>query len=121
LEKEEYEEFLSACDVGLIFLDYRFTIANFPSRLLTYMDHSLPIITCTDPNTDIGRTVNDGGFGFGVLSNDTDNFLEVVRKMLSTSENERKCMGERGRRFLEMYYSVERAYETMMKILEPNC
>ena len=40
LPKEEYDELVSACDVGLIFLDYRFTIPNFPSRLLSYMEYN---------------------------------------------------------------------------------
>jgi ssRNA-specific RNase YbeY (16S rRNA maturation enzyme) len=35
LPTQEYDELLRACDVGMIFLDYRFTIPNFPSRLLS--------------------------------------------------------------------------------------
>ena len=35
LPKEEYDRLVSACQVGLIFLDYRFSIPNFPSRLLS--------------------------------------------------------------------------------------
>ena len=38
LPREEYSEFLNVADVGLIFLDYNFTIPNFPSRLLSYME-----------------------------------------------------------------------------------
>ena len=43
LPKEEYDELVPACDVGLILLDPRFTIPNFPSRLLTYMEFSMPV------------------------------------------------------------------------------
>ena len=32
---DEYELLANSCDVGLIFLDHRFTIPNFPSRLLS--------------------------------------------------------------------------------------
>ena len=42
--KEDYELMISACDVGLIFLDHRFTIPNFPSRLLAYMQAGLPVL-----------------------------------------------------------------------------
>ena len=37
MNKEEYMKVMAACDVGLIFLDHRFTIPNFPSRLLSYI------------------------------------------------------------------------------------
>ena len=33
LPKEDYDRLAKACDIGLIFLDYRFTIPNYPSRL----------------------------------------------------------------------------------------
>ena len=43
IPRDEYNLLISACDIGLIFLDYRFTIPNFPSRLLAYMQVKLPI------------------------------------------------------------------------------
>ena len=38
LPKQEYDNLVRACHVGLIFLDPRFTIPNFPSRLLSYLE-----------------------------------------------------------------------------------
>ena len=38
LAKEDYDLLLNACDVGLIFLHKDFTIPNFPSRLLSYLE-----------------------------------------------------------------------------------
>ena len=64
LPKEDYDRMVAACDVGLIFLDHRFTIPNFPSRLLSYMQAGLPVLCCTDPNTDIGTVCMEGGFGW---------------------------------------------------------
>ena len=53
LKRCDYEELLSACDVGLIFLDSRFTVPNFPSRILSYMNFSLEVLACTDNVIDI--------------------------------------------------------------------
>ena len=50
LPKADYDQLVQVCDVGLIFLDYRFTIPNFPSRLLSYLEYKMPVIACTDPN-----------------------------------------------------------------------
>ncbi|EKC47374.1 hypothetical protein OBE_15744, partial [human gut metagenome] len=44
LPKEDYDIMVAACDVGMIFLDYRFTIPNFPSRLLSYMQAKIPVL-----------------------------------------------------------------------------
>ena len=63
LPKEDYDMLVSSCDVGLIFLDHRFTIPNYPSRLLSYLEYKMPIICCTDPNTDIGRIAEENGYG----------------------------------------------------------
>lgn len=35
LPKENYDRMVAACDVGMIFLDHRFAIPNFPRRLLS--------------------------------------------------------------------------------------
>ena len=58
LPKDEYDAMIGACDVGLIFLDYRFTIPNFPSRLLAYMQAKIPVLASTDPNTDVGSVID---------------------------------------------------------------
>ena len=78
LPKSEYNELVSACDVGLIFLDHRFTIPNYPSRLLSYMQYGLPVISCTDESTDVGDDVVRGGFGWKCYSDDVAGFTAAV-------------------------------------------
>ena len=43
LERKEYDILESFCDIGMVFLDSRFTIPNFPSRILSYMECKLPL------------------------------------------------------------------------------
>ena len=82
MPKEDYEAMVSASDVGLIFLDYRFTVPNFPSRLLPYMQAKLPVIACTDTATDIKTVIEEGQFGWWCPSNDTTRFRETVEHCL---------------------------------------
>lgn len=84
LPKDDYDTMVGACDVGMIFLDHRFTIPNFPSRLLSYMQAGIPVLACTDPNTDIGKVIVDGGFGWWCESNDSSCFVSIVREVLRT-------------------------------------
>ncbi len=112
LPKEDYDSMVGACDVGLIFLDHRFTIPNFPSRLLGYMQAKLPVLAVTDPNTDIGRVIEDGGFGWWCESDDSNRFYEIVCKINTLSLPGRK---ERAYEYLLNNYKVENSYITIMR------
>jgi hypothetical protein len=112
LPKEEYEMLVRACDVGLIFLDHRFTIRNYPSRLLSYLENKMPIICATDVNTDIGRIAEENGYGYWCESVEPKDFVALVDKMLVS---DRKSMGEKGYQFLKDHYLVEHTYNAIMK------
>lgn len=112
LPKEDYDRLVQACQVGLIFLDYRFTIPNFPSRLLSYLEYCMPVISCTDPNCDTGFIAEENGFGFYAPSNDVNAFTQIVDKMLA---NDIAAMGEKGYQFLKENYLIEHTYNQIMK------
>lgn len=109
LPKADYDILVQSCDVGLIFLDYRFTIPNYPSRLLSYLEYKMPIITATDPNTDIGRIAEENGYGFGCESNQVSAFTQCVNKYVESPEL-MTSMGEKGYQFLVNNYLVEHTY-----------
>lgn len=111
LPKEDYDTMVGACDVGMIFLDHRFTIPNFPSRLLSYMQAKIPVLAVTDSNTDIGNVIVEGGFGWWCESNDVNNFDKLVSKINLDKLEEQKVLEYS---FLEETYSVEKAYNTIM-------
>lgn len=112
LPKADYDQLVRACHVGLIFLDYRFTIPNYPSRLLPYLENKMPVIACTDPNCDTGMIAADNGFGFWVPSNNVNAFTEAITKILG---REIKDMGLKGYDFLKNNYLVEHTYNQIIK------
>lgn len=111
LPKEDYDRLVAACDIGLIFLDYRFTIPNFPSRLLSYLEYKMPVIACTDPNCDTGMIANENGFGMWCPSNNVEAFIQTVNDIL---KRDVKAMGEKGYEFLKQNYLVDNTYNTIM-------
>ena len=117
LPKEDYDTMVGACDVGLIFLDHRFTIPNFPSRLLAYMQAKLPVLAVTDPNTDIGKVIVDGGFGWWCESDDADGFYACVNKAISSKTI---LIGENGYSFLRENYTVQRSYQMILQKIVEN-
>lgn len=112
LPKDDYDLLARACNVGLIFLDYRFEIPNFPSRLLTYIENKMPVVVCTDPNCDTGVIANENGFGAWAPSNNVDAFTKTVDKMLVS---DLAAMGERGYEFMKKNYLVKNTYEAIMQ------
>ncbi len=114
LPKEEYDYMIGACDAGLIFLDNRFTIPNFPSRLLSYMQAKLPVLAATDPNTDIGNVITQGNFGWWCESNDSARFYRIIKDSLF---DEMKVKGSCGYEYLAREYSTAKAYDRIIKSL----
>lgn len=112
IPKEDYDLLANACDVGLIFLDWRFTIPNYPSRLLPYLMEKKPIIAVTDRNCDTGKIAEENGYGFWCPSNSIEAFINVVNKSLISDLSE---MGEKGYQYYLENYTIKHTYETIIK------
>ncbi len=115
LSKEDYDDMIAACDVGMIFLDHRFTIPNFPSRLLGYMQAKLPVLAVTDPNTDIGKIIAEGGFGWWCDKNALVIFKDCVDEIL---RNDLSKKGEEAYKYLREHYNVRKCYGIIAESLK---
>ncbi len=113
LPKDKYDNLIRAAHVGLIFLDRRFTIPNFPSRLLSYLENSMPVLLATDPNTDMGRIAQENGFGMWSLSGDIDKFMANMDE-LSSNNDRTTAMGSIGQRYLIDNYSIEKTADIII-------
>lgn len=114
LPRDQYEQITKESDVGLIILDPRFTIPNYPSRILSYMEYSKPVIAATDRSTDLKELVEYSKCGEWVWSGDKDGFVEVIKRFSKSSSLEN--MGSNGRKYLEENFSLEQS----VKILEKH-
>lgn len=126
LPKDDYDHLVAACDVGMIFLDYRFTIPNFPSRLLSYMQAKLPVLAVTDTNTDIGNVITGidkngikvhDPFGWRCWSNDSDEFNDNVKYVCKC---EMEQYSDNVYDYLRTNYTVKLSYNIIMKGFEAN-
>ena len=113
IPKDDYELLSGSCDIGLIFLDKRFTIPNFPSKTLSYFECGLPIMAAIDENTDYGKMLDESNSGYWSLSGNIKDYTNKFNKLID-NEKLRTSMGKNGRRYLEKNYTVERS----VKILE---
>ena len=112
LPKIDYDSLVNACDIGLIFLDYHFTIPNYPSRLLSYLMAKKPILASTDPVSDVGTVAEANGYGLWCPSNNISAFTAQLNRILSC---DLKQMGARGYQFYLDNYTVQHTYDIIMR------
>ncbi|EGP4970771.1 glycosyltransferase family 4 protein [Enterococcus faecium] len=113
VSRDEYNEIEMCSDVGLVFLDRRFSIPNIPSRILGYMEKGLPVIAATDTSTDLKEMIESGGFGRWSEHGNIDDFSDNI-ELLYDPET-RDIMGKRSNQFLKNHFSVQNSYEIIMK------
>lgn len=107
LPREEYDKIMKACDVGLILLNSKFTIPNYPSRIMTYLHESLPILAATDAVTDIQTlVVDEAKCGYWCESVNPVEFVNQV-KLLTEDDKLRDKLGENGRNYLAKQFDVK--------------
>jgi glycosyltransferase involved in cell wall biosynthesis len=113
LPKNEYDNLVKSSDVGMILLSPKFTIPNFPSRLLTYLEFSLPVFSATDPNTDLTEIIENNNLGYGVMSGDVNYALEKIR-ILSENKILRNQMGKNANKFMHENYDVSFCFNKIL-------
>ena len=117
IPRREYEKLTRACDIGLIFLDKRFTIPNYPSKTLSYLECSLPIMAAIDKNTDYGQMLTDQECGFWVENGNIKDFSKNFDKLIKDKDL-RIRMGKNGRRYFEKECNVEKSVKIIEKYVE---
>ncbi|MDD3187677.1 MAG: glycosyltransferase family 4 protein [Bacilli bacterium] len=113
--RSDYEKLTLTCDIGLIFLDSRFTIPNYPSKTLSYFESSLPIMAAIDSNTDYGKMLEVSESGFWVENGNIKAFKNKFDKLVSDKKL-RILMGKNGRSYYEKECNVEKS----VKIIESH-
>lgn len=110
LQQHEYQQLSGLADIGLIFLDSRFTIPNYPQRVLTYLELSMPILCATDVNSDVGTMAETNGYGFWCESNDVKGFVELADK-LAHDPILRDDMGQKANQYFMDHFTVEKVVD----------
>ena len=116
IPREEYEKLIASCYIGIVSLDERFTVPNFPSKTTDYFKLSLPIFASLDKCSagDYGEFLQKKVKG-GLFAN-ADNIDELYSQFIRLYDNEklRKNLGNNGRKYYEEYLGVDKAYNIII-------
>jgi len=119
MDRNDYQDFLSSCNAGIISLDPRFTFPNFPSKILDYLRYGIPIIASLD-----GCALNDAGtlisseIQAGLVS-DASNIGEFKKNLLKMYCDKDLCQkfSKNGRKYFEDNFDVVDRYHDFVDII----
>ncbi|MES2517794.1 MAG: glycosyltransferase family 4 protein [Bacteroidota bacterium] len=114
LPKNDYDVLLKACDIGMIFLHKDFTIPNFPSRLLSYLEMRMPVIAATDINSDIGSVIEEAKCGYWVETGNLKQIELIISQLCVQGENYEQ-MKINAWQLIKNEYNIEKSYELIAK------
>ncbi|MBW8523168.1 glycosyltransferase family 4 protein [Chryseobacterium chendengshani] len=120
LPKKEYDLLVQTCDIGLIFLHRDFTIPNYPSRLLSYLEFKMPVLAATDPNTDIGLDLLENKCGLTVISDDLQNMITALDQFVEMDTKVFEEMRQNSFKFLQNNFQVKDSYSKIIKAMQIN-
>lgn len=113
LPRNDFELVLKTSNVGLILLDNKYTIPQFPSRLLSYLDLSIPILCAANDYTDIGKIIETSCCGKYIQHGDLLSFMNEI-KWFSINKEARTLMGNNARKLLMDCYTVSGSYNIII-------
>ena len=98
IPKQEYQQLISVCDVGLISLHEDFTIPNIPSKTLDYFNVGIPVLASIDRATDYNVILEEANAGKWVIAGQHDSFAGKHSAALNLRDGKQSFTLATGRR-----------------------
>lgn len=116
IPKQEYQDLLSLCDIGLISLHKDFTIPNIPSKALDYFNVGIPVLASLDQSTDFGKILDEANCGLWSFAGQhqplKDNLIQLY-----FDRDMKKLLGINGKKYFQSNLLPDMAYLTIMKVI----
>lgn len=106
--RADQEEFLNACDIGLISLVNKMKGVSMPSRTYNILAAGKPILAVTEDRSELAMVVNEERVGTVVPPGQPRQIVDAVLEMASDREK-LVAMGKRARHAAETKYTLENA------------
>jgi glycosyltransferase involved in cell wall biosynthesis len=114
IPKQDYQQLISACEIGLISLHQAFTIPNIPSKALDYFNLGIPVLASLDAATDFGKMLEEAQAGLWSYAGDIGAFFDNFEKLYHDPDLRIK-MGVNGRGYFEKNLTPDLALSTILE------
>lgn len=109
LPRDQYQELVKICDIGLVNISDKFTIPNIPSRTLSYWEAKIPVLAAIDKNTDFSTILEESGSGLWSIAGDLNTYKQNFKELYYNNEL-RMSMGEKGYNYLKENCTTSNAF-----------
>jgi glycosyltransferase involved in cell wall biosynthesis len=116
IPKQEYQDLLSLCDVGLISLHEDFTIPNIPSKALDYFNVGIPVLASLDRATDFWRILDENECGLWSYAGEHEILKNKLIQFYSNKEL-KESVGRNGKNYFISNLLPERAFSIVINKL----
>lgn len=114
--RSEQQEFLNACDIGLVSLAAGMRGMAMPSRTYNVLAAGKPVLALCDEDSELDRVLKDDEIGWRIPPDDPDQMRETLF-CIYDRRSELPEMGRRARRAAETKYTVEVALRRYLEAL----
>lgn len=103
---EEVPKYLAASDAAFLsFMDTKLFEMTIPAKLQSYMACAMPILAAAGGETQ--RVIKEAKCGFYSPCGDEKALAEMIHKVMSIPENERRQMGKNARAYFEKHFEKQ--------------
>jgi glycosyltransferase involved in cell wall biosynthesis len=106
LQRLDYLNFISACDVGVVITVADVSVPTFPSKCLDYFACNLPVLAAVEIQSDFGTTVSKNQIGTSCLVDSIDSISEGFL-FFANHPSEIKRMGMNANNYLKLKHNIE--------------
>jgi glycosyltransferase involved in cell wall biosynthesis len=111
LANEDYLDFISCCDIGLVATVSSLDAPTFPSKTIDYLKARLPIAASVEATSDYHAFVNQHGFGIAVIAGQPSSLLNAINRIDGEAAVK---MRDNGQQVLRDFFSVDRAADQIL-------
>ena len=114
----ETSTILGAADLCILPTQGAQSLVSVPSKLLSYMLASRPVLALALSDSEIARITLGSGCGWLIPPGDSKKLTEHIAEISKLSKNELRQRGEAGREFARRHYSKSANLPKVIEILE---
>lgn len=116
IERKYQNEFLNACDVGIVTLSNEMYGLGVPSKSYNIMASGKPILICADENSEISLCVKEFQIGWNVETNNPFKLAETINNIYKNWSQSHETMNN-PRDVAEKHFSKEHILSQYLKLL----
>ncbi len=114
LEQKNYVKYLNTFDLGIISLNKNIKYSNFPGKLLTYLECSLPVLAYCSKKIELFKFIENKKIGYSIDTYNKNEILHSLKKIFYNQSFKKKNYKSISQKVLKEEFSVKKVAQTIM-------